>query len=252
MKITFFGQLTCLIEVGGMRIVTDPYLSHAVDGELGKRKYPPPTTLTELSPDIILISHPHADHLDPETLLPFYRLRRRAFTLVPKPSADRITELGGEAVGMCAPAPAVFGDEFRLGEVSIRAVPCAHTELHRAKDGDYIELSYIISGEGKKVFFGGDMSMYDGLLDVLSAEKPDVMILPVNGSDYFRTSRNLIGNLDSNEAAELAARVGTKVFIPGHHDLYDGNGCIESWIRDSAEKFGAPLCLLKAGESVSL
>lgn len=252
MKITFYGQLTCLIEAAGMRIVTDPYLSHSVDDELGCRKYPPACTLAELSPDIVLISHPHRDHLDADTLRPYYRLRRRSFTLVPAPSVTAIEELGGEAVPMRAPAPAVFGEPFTVGEVSIRAVPCAHTELHRDGEGDFIELSYIIEAEGKKVFFGGDMSMYDGLLDVLSCEKPDVMILPVNGSDYFRTSRNLIGNLDTNEAAELAARVGTKVFIPGHFDLYDKNGCNEGWIRDSAEKFGAPLHLLHSGDSVTV
>lgn len=250
MKITFYGQLTCLIETEGMKIVTDPYLSNSVDGELGTRNYPAPITLCEMLPDIILISHPHLDHLDPDTLAPYYRLRRRSFTLVPEPSCDRIRALGGEPVGMRAPAPATFGDEFRLGGVSIKAVPCAHTTLHTDKNGDYIELSYLIEAEGKKVFFGGDMSMYDGIFETLCKERPDVMILPVNGADWFRTSRNLIGNLDTNEAAELAARVGTKYFIPGHFDLYDGNGAPVGWIRDSAEKFGAPLCLLGPDEFI--
>jgi len=203
-------------------------------------------------PDIILISHDHLDHLDPDTLIPFYRMRRRSFTLVPEPYTDKILSLGGEPQGMTAPMPAVWGEAFSAGEVSIKAIPCAHTDLHTDEKGNYRELSYLIEAEGKRVFFGGDMSMYEGLLEALTEAKPDVVILPVNGRDWFRTSRNLIGNIDSNEAAELSVRIGARYFIPGHFDLYDKNGCPEAWIRDSAAKFGAPLYLLKAGEALEL
>ena len=70
MKITYLGQLCYLIEADGMRIVTDPYLSNSCDREGNVRKYAPPVTLNELMPDIIIISHEHKDHLDPETLAP--------------------------------------------------------------------------------------------------------------------------------------------------------------------------------------
>ena len=252
MKITYIGQMCYLIEAGGMRIVTDPYLSYAVDSPSIARKYAPPATLAELAPDIIVISHGHIDHLDPHTLAPFYRLRRRSFTLGPTPLMGEITKLGGEPVPMSAPAPAQLGESFRPGAVTITALLCAHTELHKSADGDYMELSYLIEADGKKLFFGGDMSMYDGLLESLTRLSPDVMLLPVNGSDWFRTSRGIIGNLDSNEAAELAAAVGTRVFIPGHHDLYDFNGCPNEWIEFSAKKFAAPLKLLGPCESVEI
>ncbi len=254
MKITYINQMCYLIEADGLRIVTDPYLSYAVDSaERGAvRKYAPPTTLAELNPDIIAISHPHMDHLDPQTLAPFYRLRRRSFTLVPAPCANMISEIGGEAVPMSAPDAAKLGESFRLAGVTVTAIPCAHTELHRDAEGNYIELSYLIEAEGKKVFFGGDMSMYEGLLEALCEISPDVMLLPVNGSDWFRTSRNIIGNLDSNEAAELAATARTRMFIPGHHDLYDFNGCPNEWIEFSAKKFGAPLKLLRPCEWIEL
>lgn len=244
--------MTYLIEAAGMRIVTDPYLSSAADIDGSTRKYAPPATLSEIMPDIIVISHAHADHLDAQTLVPFYRIRRRSFTLVPTPVADKIVELGGEAVPMSAPHPTQLGESFRLGSVTITAIPCAHTELHRDGDGNFFELSYLIEADGKQIFFGGDMSMYDGLLESLMRISPDVMILPVNGRDYFRMSRGIIGNLDSNEAAELAARAKARMFIPGHHDLYDHNGCPNEWIKYSAKKFGAPLKLLAPGESVEV
>ena len=153
---------------------------------------------------------------------------------------------------MSAPEAAKMGESFRLGGVVVTAIPCAHTELHREHEGGFRELSYIIEAEGKKVFFGGDMSMYDGLAELLCEVSPDVMLLPVNGRDYFRTSRGIIGNLDSNEAAELAVYAGTRMFIPGHHDLYEHNGCPDEWIEYSAKKFGAPLKLLKPREAVEV
>lgn len=248
MKITYLGQMCCAIETDGLTIVTDPYLSDSVDKPMESvRKYPAPTTLCELLPDVIVISHPHGDHLDKKSLEPFYRLRRRSFTLVPAPSAGIISSINGNPTPMRAPAPATWGEPFRLAGVTITPIPCAHTELHTT-DGDYNELSYMIESEGKKFFFGGDMSMYDGLLETLVEAKPDVMFLPVNGRDYFRTARNIIGNLDSNEAAILASSCGAKVFIPGHHDLYEANGCPDEWIIYSAKKFSAPLKLLKPGE----
>lgn len=136
--------------------------------------------------------------------------------------------------------------------MKITPIPCAHTELHRDENGDFAELSYLIEADGKKIFFGGDMSMYAGLEEALRDAKPDVMFLPVNGSDWFRTSRNIIGNLDSNEAADLSVRCGAKAFIPGHHDLYASNGCPDSWVIDSAKRFGAPLTILKCGESLNI
>ncbi len=252
MKITYYGQMTYLIETDGIKIVTDPYLSNSADCKHGVRNYAPPTTLPEIMPDIIVISHGHADHLDAQTLMPFYRMRRRSFTLVPEPLVEKIQALGGEAVAMSAPEAAELGESFRLGGVTVTAVPAAHDVLHRDGEGNIFELSYLIEAEGKKVFFGGDMCMYEGLAELTADIAPDVMLLPVNGRDFFRESYGIIGNLDSNEAARLAALSGAKLFIPGHHDLYDHNGCPNEWIEYSAKTFGAPLALLAPCESVEI
>lgn len=69
----------------------------------------------------------------------------------------------------------------------------------------------MIEHEGKKVFFGGDMSLYDGLTEKLAAMAPDVMLIPVNGADYYRTASHCIGNTNCIEAAKLAKAVGDKV-----------------------------------------
>lgn len=249
MKITFYGQCTFLIEAGGVRIVTDPYLTDSIDrgqpeGSPWHRAFPAPVTLSELNPDVILISHAHGDHFDRETLKPYYEAGGAAALYVPEPVLPFAAKLGLRA------RPANADRPFRIGDVTITPVACAHQKLRQDDDGHFFELSYLIEQDGKKVFFGGDMSLYDGLTEKLTAMAPDVMLLPVNGADYYRTATHCIGNTSCIEAAKLAKAVGVKYFIPTHHDVYyPYNGCRESWIRDSAADAGVDVHILKVCES---
>jgi L-ascorbate metabolism protein UlaG (beta-lactamase superfamily) len=65
--------------------------------------------------------------------------------------------------------------------------------------------------------------MYDGLIERLRARPVDVLLAPINGLDYFRTKRDIVGNLSAREAAELAVAAGVKLLIPAHWDLFAGN-----------------------------
>lgn len=65
--------------------------------------------------------------------------------------------------------------------------------------------------------------VYPGLPDLLRRERIDVGMLPINGRDYFRNSRNIIGNMNIREAAELAAVAGMETVIPLHYDVFATN-----------------------------
>ena len=101
------------------------------------------------------------------------------------------------------------------------------------------------------MFFGGDMSLYEGLPELLEAEKPDIMLLPANGRDETRTRRSIIGNITEVEAAELAARVGT-LYIPTKHDLYEINGFGEHDILQAALSAGAHAHLMRPMERLEV
>lgn len=53
--------------------------------------------------------------------------------------------------------------------------------------------------------------------------KIDLALLPINGRDYYRGSRNIVGNMNYREAAEFAATSGFETVIPLHYDLFAGN-----------------------------
>lgn len=252
MKITFYGQCTFLIEAGGLRIATDPYLSDAIDrGQPPEspwhRAFPAPCTLADLNPDVILISHAHGDHFDRESLKPYYEAGGQAALYVPQPILPFAAKLGLKAV------PANADRKIEIGGVTITPIACAHQKLRQDDDGHFFELSYMIEYDGQKVFFGGDMTLYDGLTEKLADMKPDVLLLPVNGADYYRTSEFCIGNINFIEAAKLTKKVGAKFYIPAHHDVYfPYNGVRDSWILDAAEDAGVDAHILKVCESEEL
>ena len=53
--------------------------------------------------------------------------------------------------------------------------------------------------------------------------RPDLLLAPINGQDFFRTQRNCIGNLEAEEAAQLAVRLSAACTIPTHYDMVQGN-----------------------------
>ena len=60
-SITWWGHATATIEIGGLRVLTDPVLTHRL-AHLRRIGGPIPAPSAALA-DIVLISHLHADHL---------------------------------------------------------------------------------------------------------------------------------------------------------------------------------------------
>lgn len=230
---TYLGQCGFLLDFDGTRIMTDPHFSSYGPDDM--RSYPPPCTLMDAAPEAVLISHSHVDHLDPKTIAPYVAAGGQAAFYAPAPECRLLQELG---VANWRAARAE--QPFSVGPVTVTPIPCAHMELHPDEHGDYHELSYLLSGCGKTVFFGGDMSLYPGLLERLQRQPIDLLLLPVNGWDAERLSQGIIGNIDHRQAAQLAAQLGVP-FCPMHHDVYAFNGCPIEQVVAAAEEYGAVL-----------
>ena len=70
MKITWLGQAGLLMETGGKIVLIDPYLSNSVAkvNPLNDRRVPVEEQFLHIKPDVIICTHNHLDHVDPETL----------------------------------------------------------------------------------------------------------------------------------------------------------------------------------------
>ncbi|NOJ99821.1 MBL fold metallo-hydrolase, partial [Corallococcus coralloides] len=73
LRVTWFGHSSTLLDIDGLRVLTDPLWSDRaspVEWAGPRRWYPPPIALAQLPRvDAVLISHDHYDHLDRPTVL---------------------------------------------------------------------------------------------------------------------------------------------------------------------------------------
>lgn len=236
----YLGQETILIKAAGKYILFDPYLDDYVDRNFSteavvwKRNYPSPIDPHELDfIDYVFCSHAHGDHTDPETL-----------SAIAAASPDALFA-GGKPVCEVYRAACAIPEEriLRLradqptqlcAGVSVTAIPAAHEELHPDGEGSFNELGFIVQINGLRFCHAGDCCPYDGLIERLQGV--DVAFLPINGRDYFRLSKNIIGNFDSAEAVTLAKQAGIPLLIPLHFDLYDVNCVNPAYFVDVLKK----------------
>ena len=70
MKITWLGQAGLMLETEGVCIIVDPYLSNSVAAiePHNERRVPVDERFLSVTPDILVLTHNHLDHTDPETL----------------------------------------------------------------------------------------------------------------------------------------------------------------------------------------
>ncbi len=206
------GQHSFLLKIGDKLIAFDPYLS-----DIPQRLIKPFIKAEDLADfDLIFGSHDHSDHIDRPQLA---RMGEgRAKFVFPAAIAASVTEIPQDKI------IAMKGDdEIEFGGMKIYAVPSAHEFLEQNADGAYFSLGFVLKIGSFSIYHSGDCCIYEGLLSRLKKLAPEVMLLPINGRDAERLQRNCIGNMSYQEAVELAGFAETKLVIPAHYDMFEGN-----------------------------
>ena len=223
----YLGQVGYIFKYNDKYVLVDGYLSDYVDrnccSELVHwvRRYPAPMKAEELDfVDYVFCTHTHYDHADPDTLSVIAKVNKKAKYFVSRPNVDTIASYGvpkDAIVGLSCDKPYTIESG-----ISVTAVPAAHEELHADENGDYLEVGYRLTLGDVTIFHGGDGCPYEGLEERIMGT--DILILPINGKDYYRRYIcDIIGCFDSREAALIAKNVGAKLLIPTHFDLYAVN-----------------------------
>lgn len=231
LQLYYLGQVGFLLRYRDTTILIDGYLTDYVDRNCATadvpwcRRYPSPIAPTALDfVDYVLCTHDHEDHTDPDTIAGILSVNSHAQFLGTHAVAQKLT-----ALGVPTDRIMVLSNDETVSvsaRIAITNVPSAHEELHPDENGSYREGGFrIVFGEGKdaiSVYHAGDCCPYAGLEERIM--HTDIMILPVNGRDYYRRyEKNIIGNFDETEAVMLADRCHADLLIPVHIDLYDVN-----------------------------
>lgn len=194
--VRYLGHATVLLELAGVRILTDPFLRDRL-GPL--RRHGPVPEPAALGPvDVVLISHAHPDHFDRASLR---ALGHDPLVVVPRgigPAAGRAGRRTRELN---------VNDRVQVGPVRVTAVPARHGRwpLHR----DTRPIGYLIEGS-TTIYFAGDTAIYPGMARL--AGRVDVALLPVGRwGPPFGPDR-----LNPASAVEAAMLVEARVAIPIH------------------------------------
>lgn len=199
MKITWLGQAGLLFE-SGLRVMIDPYLSDSVAAvePANARRVPVDERFFAEAPDVMIFTHNHLDHYDPETVERFFALGKRMLILCPRSVWAEVRKLGGGHNFVCFDA----GTEWTEGGIRFRAVPAVHS--------DFNAIGVLISAEEKNYYVTGDTLYSAALLKGLP--ELEAIFLPINGVG---------NNMNAFDAARLAVESGAKYKVPLHVGLFD-------------------------------
>jgi L-ascorbate metabolism protein UlaG (beta-lactamase superfamily) len=203
LRITWVGHSTVLIELDGVRLLTDPVLRPRFAHLRRVAEIVDDETLRSL--DAVLVSHLHYDHLDVPSLI---RLGRSQRLVVPTGAGRLLRRWRFAQVDELA-----RGEETRVAGLTVRATHAEH-DSRRAPFGTAAEpIGFLVSGSAS-VFFAGDTDLFDGMTSL--APDLDVALLPIAGWG----PRIPAGHLDPHRAAEALARLRPRVAVPIHWGTY--------------------------------
>jgi L-ascorbate metabolism protein UlaG (beta-lactamase superfamily) len=197
-RIVFLGHATVLIEVDGVRLLTDPVLrSHVAHL---RRQVPPVETDAIGGLDAVLISHTHHDHLD---LASLRLLPDDTPLLVPAGAGAWLRDRRFQNVTELA-----VGEVANVGGLVVAAVEARH-DGRRAGGPAAQTIGFLVRGR-RAIYFAGDTELFPGMT-ALSAQL-DVALLPVAGWG----PRLGPGHMDPLDAARAVDLLRPRVAIPMH------------------------------------
>lgn len=199
--LTFLGHATMLVEVGGLRVLTDPILVDRLTF-LARVARPVDPGLYE-GIDVVLVSHLHMDHLDRLSLA---RIRGDPEIVVGPGAAGLTRGWGWPRVTELAP-----GASHRIGDVTITATPAAHPGSRPPFGPRGTAVGYLLESGPARLYFAGDTDLFPEMETMIEGEL-DVALLPIGGWGPRLGS----GHLDPVRAAEAAARLNPRFAVPIH------------------------------------
>lgn len=252
----WLGQAGFAVVWRERRWLIDPYLSdHLARKYAGQefshaRMTPAPVRAEELPRvDLVLCTHRHGDHLDPETLAVIAARHPRCRLVVPAAELDYARSLG------LLPAVRLVGAEAeqRLtslgpGAPDILPLPAAHEELRRNAAGRHHFLGYVLTlvDGGVRLFHSGDCVPYPGLAERLLELRCDVALLPVNGRPESLRGRGIAGNFMLAEAVALCRQAGIPTLVAHHYGMFAFNTIAPTDIDEAALATDPKLRLVRA------
>jgi L-ascorbate metabolism protein UlaG (beta-lactamase superfamily) len=222
MEIRFLGHAAFELRDGDTTVLIDPFLTGNPKAAVGA---------DELSPDAILLTHGHADHLG-DTV-----------SIAKRSGADvvAIVEIANEltADGVQNVSDPNLGGTVERDWGWVRLVPAWHTST-TPKGTANVPAGLVVGFGGKVIYHLGDTALFSDLQLIGRRQPIDVALMCIGG--HYTMDR-----LDAVEAARL---VGAEQVIPCHYDTFPPIATDAQAFKADVEAGGASqVVVLAPGES---
>lgn len=201
MKIIWLGQAGLIVETMGIKIMVDPYLSDSVEKINPKnwRRIPVNEKIFKENIDIIVITHNHLDHLDPETLERFLNTNQTLTVLAPYDAWQEIRKFGKNHNYVMFNR----GTVWTQNGITFTAVRAEHSDLSA--------IGFIMDDGKEKIYVTGD-TLYNKDIFADLPQDIDAVFLPINGVG---------NNMNITDAKGFAEKTGAKNAVPVHWGMFD-------------------------------
>ncbi len=217
-QVHYIGHATVLIDIGRLRILTDPILRNRVFFLQRHGHNPAPSLLAERPPDLVLLSHLHYDHADLPSLR---RLPATTTVIAPRGSGSYLKRWAGVQVHeVCQ------GDRVQIADVEIHVLPAAHGPLVSLPRPVTSCLGYVMCNS-RSVYFAGDTDLFAGMGEIGRDFDLDVALLPVWGYGHRLGPGHLTPWTAAQALTHLRPRIAVPIHwgslrYPGPHALWKG------------------------------
>jgi L-ascorbate metabolism protein UlaG (beta-lactamase superfamily) len=196
-RITWIGHSTALIELDGLRLLTDPVLGPRVAHIVRDAPAVDPEAVGLV--DLVLVSHMHHDHFDPGSLR---LLEGSPHLIVPRGARRLAAARGFDATELGV------GESFPVDGITVTATPALHRR-GRLLDRRTEAIGFKIAGS-QVVYFAGDTDKFPEMATLRGGL--DVALLPVGGWGPKLGP----GHLDAKRAAESLTLLEPRIAVPIH------------------------------------
>jgi L-ascorbate metabolism protein UlaG (beta-lactamase superfamily) len=218
LRVTWLGHSTIVLEIDGRRVLIDPVWSaraSPVSFAGPTRFYPSPLPIDELPAlDLVLLSHDHADHLDPSAIR---TLAARGARFVAPLGVGAHLEAWG-----VPPARITELDWWEATEVAgltLTATPARHFS-GRGIGGNNRTLwaGWVVAGPEHRVLYSGDTALDDALVEIGERFGPfDLTMIEAGAYDALWADVHL----GPEQAVRAHRLVRGDVMLPVHWGLFD-------------------------------